>query len=302
MTTLSKIDLILDKAIEMYFSEETMSIAQVAEHFKCNPDKLSIKMKRRGVTIKSRKTVASRKQIIIPKEAMDQIIQLYKDGVSPDDIGKKCGLHRMLIRQRLIEAGVPLRGRREANLLHLSRRTPEENRRNVQKAHEAVRGRRRSYKERRQGALTKQSKGILDTNVSEHEILFFNLSQQLGLSVTPQLAIKTRNVDFGIDGFPIAVEIFGSRIRSSLKSYSKKFEQRSRDILDAGYIQIIIWCLENCPIDQGSVKEVIRIKNIFSEDPSSLRQQYVMLGNGQETSLGSDNLNYLTGVFRPHNR
>jgi len=282
-----------EDAIRLYKSG--LSCAKVAKELGHDAESIRKCIKKAGV-IRNRSEALSKPRIIFSNEQQHEIIQLYKTGIGAVSIGEQFGVDKNVIRRRLDEWGIPVRGVVEANRIMMAARTPEEHSRNVIKAHEAVRGSRRSKKSLRQAAQTNERNGTIS---STHEKRFAKFLRKAGIAFTPQKAINTYNVDFSIDGTPIAVEIFGSRIRATLKSFAPKFNKRSKKILKAGYILVIVWATEEFPIKRRCINKLVSLLDVFRESPTELRKQYVMLGNGEPTTLGSDNIKYRTGVFRP---
>lgn len=231
-----------------------------------------------------------------------QIVRRYLSGENREPIARSLGYTRRLIERVLEEHGVRLRSATETNRLSMSKRTPEENRRNTEAAHEAVRGSRRSLQDLRKRALMVERHSGAEEPRSQLERKFFQLARESGLRLIPQKSIKIYNVDFLIEGTPIAVEILsagGYRIHNP--EFAKGFNQRTEDLLDLGYCLIMIWatdCLASqrrwrvTPIERGCVEKAISLTDIFRLDPTRLREQYVILGNGKPTALASNYFDY----------
>lgn len=231
-----------------------------------------------------------------------EVIRLYTSGINRLPIAKRFGFGRRLVDRILAEHDVPLRSAAETNRLIVSRRSPEENRRNTEAAHAAVRGVRRTVEELRQRALRNEIRARSQEPLSQLEGQFLKLARKLSLDVIPQKAVETYNLDFLVKGTPIAVEILsagGYRIQAP--EFAREFNERAKDLLNRGYCLVMIWatdCLTSkrrwgaTSIERGCVNEVITLTEILRLNPASLRQQYVVLGDGEPTTLGGDHFDY----------
>lgn len=229
---------------------------------------------------------------------LDDLVRRYTSGQSENSIARSLGVGRGPIRARLIHCGVAIRGQKEANRLMMSKRSPLENRWNSSAAHEAVRGRCMSFKEKRQRAVTRQTQGLLGANVSEQERKLFRIATEMGLQVIPQYAIGKYNVDFLIKGTTIAVEVLGGGIRYSSPVFREGFRKRFEDITDRGYSLILVW-VGKYRIDRRGVKQLITFRDMFRRSPSLVGQEYMIFGDGKFVSFPGSKRNQPSSVSRP---
>ena len=78
---------------------------------------------------------------------VNNIIELYNAGTSINELAKIFNVARTVIYNRLIKSGIVIRGRTQANQLMMSKRTPEENRKNTVNAHNAIKGKTYTHEE-----------------------------------------------------------------------------------------------------------------------------------------------------------
>jgi hypothetical protein len=232
----------------------------------------------------------------------EALARRYRDGASTFELAKEFGVGRGTIDRRITKCGIQLRNNTDANRLMNSRRTSEQHALWTKAAHDAVRGTRRSYKTVRKQALTIQQKALTSKPRSKHERHFLKLSQKLGLDLIPQYAFKTQNLDFRITGTTIAVEMScvinakGWCTPPKRKIINKKIKRLG----NAGWTLVWIWADEL--ISERCIKKIIRLRDIFRKNPSSLCEQYVMLSNGNPTTMGCDNFKYRPCVLRAYDR
>lgn len=226
-----------------------------------------------------------------------KVLELYTAKISLNSIGKRLGITREKV-TRIIKtrSSIPIRGIGEANRLIMQNRSSAENIRNTQAAHEAVRGRRQPIEEKVKRAKTRQNKL---SNVGRNESLLAKLLDKRRIPYTQQFALHIYNLDFRLDELPIAVEVFGHVQRVSNPKWVARFHERSKYLANVGMCQIIVWC-ENMGINQRGVDKIISICDVFSEDPSSLRKQYVIRGDGKTSTRCCNQLKYLSGVLHRH--
>lgn len=219
------------------------------------------------------------------------IKSLYISGISENAIAKQLGVSRSVIRNRLLKAGVIIRGQTEANQLAMSKRTPEENRRNTRAAHDAVRGKPRSHKELCKRALTRQN--TFTSFASSYEQDIADELTNRGIKFVPQLAIDKYNIDFAIGG-SIAFEVFGGNWHAYGR-HRARFDERSKKLFDSGYTIVICWIGFNHRFSPSGIADyLISLNEILRSDPSASCKHYVIGGDGKPCSVGSSNLNYTT--------
>lgn len=220
-----------------------------------------------------------------------RIIEMYNSGVSQNAIAKEFGVSRPVINRRLNEAGVVIRGSAEANKLMMSKRTAEENARNVRAAHDAVRGKAKSHEQLCKAALNRQASFASFGSPYEQDIA--DELTHRGIQFVPQLAVDKYNIDFAI-GDNIAFEVFGGNWHAKGR-HRARFDERSKKLFDSGYTIVICWVGFNHRFSPAAIADyLISLNDILRTNPASRCKHYVIGGDGKPCSVGSSNLNYIT--------
>lgn len=206
------------------------------------------------------------------------------------------GVSRSAIRRALIERGVPIRGQTAAIRLMMSKRTPEENRRNSEAAHEAARKHIHTQEEKLKRALTRERLG-LHTSPIEAE-----LSERLrarGLIPYQQRSIGIYNSDIVIND--VVIEVYGGSWHTATR-HAERSTRRFKYILENGYDVIILWIdKDKYPLSKTAVDYIEDfIRDERQPDPVGGKFR-VIVGDGCETSRGDADLALLSSLPK-HNR
>lgn len=219
----------------------------------------------------------------------NDIVNLYNAGESVNALSKRFGVSRTVINRRLKESGVVIRGRAEANKLTATKRTPEEKRRYVQAAHDAITGKPQSYETlcKRAATVQRHFSGFsspYEADVAEHLTL-------AGVEFVPQLAVDCYNLDFGISG-NIALEIFGGGWHSSGR-HADRFNKRSKHLFDRGYTIVICWITLKERFDPAAIANyIVSLQNVLRSDPTARCKHYVIGADGKPSTVGQNKLKY----------
>jgi very-short-patch-repair endonuclease len=219
----------------------------------------------------------------------------YLRGVSEAEIARIYGVSRATISTALRKANVPRRGPAEANRLMMSKRSPEENLRNTQAAHEAVRGRRWTVEERLQAAQRRHGK----VSTEPYELLYSAWLRLRGVDSIPQHAIGPYNCDLAVGD--VAVEIFGGHWHG-YSHHASTFTERARYILDQGWNLVIVWV--DAPrkrLAEPSADYIVAFVEESRRDPSMRGEYRVIWGDGQEVPTAGRDLHEFAAV-PPHRR
>lgn len=275
----------LDDAVRIYESGESLSEAE----------------RRTGVPRKTiRQAIEDRGTFripVIPTLPADEIIATYSAGTSENRLATEYGVTRHRIAQILTENGIPRRGVTNANRLMMTDRSPQENRRNTQAAHDAVRGvkwtadriaaakgRQPSREAQELGARTRH--GRIPSHAGE--LLYAAWLRLRGYDVIHQHAVGPYNCDLTVG--TVAVEIFGGHWHG-YGYHARVFAERSRYILDQGWNMVFVWVNEpNGLLSEASADYIAAFIEETRSDPSIRGQYRVVWGDGKEVPTAGRNL------------
>jgi hypothetical protein len=221
----------------------------------------------------------------------DEIIRRYVEGESEKMLAERFGVSRAVIRRRLLKRGIDPRGRSESMRVRMANTPPEERRRLAAAAHDAVRGRIRSWDERVQAAQTRE---LRQTHVGPAELLMQRWLADRGITSVPQQAVGIYNVDLGLH--PVAVEIFGGNWHGH-GGHRSSAGKRFRYILDQGWCVVIIWVdRREYPLHPLAADYVITRLEHARRDPSLRGKYWVIRGDGQEIAAAEVNVEHIALV------
>ncbi len=219
---------------------------------------------------------------------IDNLIQLYRDGVTPEELASRFGVSRTTVRRRLERLGVTVRGRAEMARIVPTRRSPE----SVANIVAALVGRTRGVPwtqergERR--ARTRQERR---TNAGPGDLILEEWLADAGIATVLQKAIGPYNCDLAADS--IAVEILGGNWHGS-GEHLVRYPDRCRYILNLGWNMLLIWNNAYSPMVPSVTKYVISMLEETRSDPSVRGEYRVVRGNGEEMSRGKGEFNNRT--------
>jgi len=228
----------------------------------------------------------------------DDLVRLYQSGLLYVDIAKKFGVSWMAIRRRILGAGIKSKSYAEVQRIKASRMTPEERSRCAAAAHEAVRSRRHSFKEKCQRAKTREHLGL---GISRIEIIVAEKLREKGFGIILQKAIGPYNVDIAITELSIIVEIFGGHWHTASR-HADRFKKRFNYLLNQGWLPIIVWISRSYPLEDGAIKYIISFAEKIRRGETMRRQEHMIYGNGEVASLGKRKFNGLPIIMRPNTR
>jgi len=214
---------------------------------------------------------------------VEHLVREYLAGRSVLDLAREFGVSRNVIDRRLDRAGIERRGRSAANIVRMSKLTPEERSANAAAAHAAIRGTARSFETKVRVALAKQASGVID---SEWEAMVAADLRSCGIDPIPQLAIGPYNCD--IAAHPVAVEVFGGHWHFSGRHLARA-EERIRYLGDAGWHVLMLVINERVPAYRYTVATgdhlVAYIKQARA-NPAAPRKYRVIDCRGQALAAG----------------
>lgn len=161
---------------------------------------------------------------------IEDIISMYQDGKSENAIAKKFGVSRNAIRKRILDSGIKPRTQSEAESLKWSQMSDKARANQLQAAHNAATGRKRTIAERASVAAARE-KLKYDHLIGVGETEFGELLTNAGIQFVSQKAVYTYNLDFAIGN--VAVELTADRGRYSM--FNPKEIKRAKHLFKRGY-------------------------------------------------------------------
>ena len=208
---------------------------------------------------------------------VNEITKDYRSGVSEKSLADRFGVSRQVIRLRLIQQKVPIRGRRDAELVKWSRMTPAQRTCQVAAAHQSWRGKTQAIAHR-----MKVAKGIERSlaNTSHYEIDLGSHLSLLDANVMHQRAIGPYNADLSFDS--VAVEVFAGGWHLYGR-HRERLCRRTRYLLDSGWHVVFVTIEQRHVTFSPSViaRNLIAWNETVRADPSTPRQYRVIRGDGQ---------------------
>lgn len=216
----------------------------------------------------------------------NDIVKLYKSGVSEKAIAERFGCSRGAIRLRLKQSGIICRGRSESMYVRMASLTTEQRKSLTLSAHNAVRGRKRTHQELVKRAKSKEGV-ILNTSTYERQLCVELVKR--GFPFIAQKAVDKYNIDFLIFD-TIAFEIFGGGWHFS-GGHAIRFRNRDKLLRDSGYVPV--YCVvSHKRFDPIAICDyLVGLRDILRQNPASRSEQYVIRGSGDTSTTISSKFN-----------
>lgn len=242
-------------------------------------------------------------QRALPEQA---ICDAYLAGASENGLSKEHGVTRDVIRRILLRFGVERRSVTGANQLMMSKRTPEENMRNAQAAHDAIRGVRYTAAQVLAGTArgayvptaeqmcerAQRREGTVTTFATE--LLYAAWLRLRGVEFIQQKAIGPYNCD--IAAGQVAIEIFGGNWHGG-GYHAEMFAERAQYIIDQGWLLVIVWVDQSHQrLTEASADYLAVLIEEANRDPSLRGQLRMVWGDGQEVPTGDRELREFAAV------
>ena len=212
------------------------------------------------------------------------IVQLYRSGLSENQIAQRLGVARGTIRKRLIKAGITPRSQSEAETLKWSQMTPEQRSLQVAAANEACRGRVRSEQE-----LINRAQLVYDRQlrISDNEQWVAQMLRAHGLAIEQQFPVHTCNIDIAVQPGPIAVEIHGGGWHTT-PAHRRLLAQKAEKLFSRGWALIEVW-MDRRFCCYRTTDELIALIDELRRLPSVAGEHWMILGNRKHpTRLRAD--------------
>ena len=212
-----------------------------------------------------------KKRIVLPTE----ILSRYQSGESEKSLAIKFGVDRDVIRRHLLEAGIKPRGRSSAMYVRMERTSKAERERITAAAHKANIGRKRTFRERLNGAIGNERR---KARLGKWEQEFAAMLRARGINAVVQQAVGPYNCDLG--AFPIAVEITrGGQYWHSCRS--RHCAKRLRYFTDRGWSMVVVAIpAKGIPTERCADHVATYIKKA-RRNPTFRRKHWVVRGDIQ---------------------
>lgn len=216
------------------------------------------------------------RKIIFANE--NDIVSFYLEGFSEKSTAEQFKVDRGTIRKVLLRNGVKPRNRSDAMYLRMSQATPEERAQLANKAHDAVRGVKRSESALIKSAISRQQTlqyvGMGEDTLNQWLI-------EYGLKTIPQLAVDRFNIDIAIP--PIAVEL---TISSQDPLLDRSNPKKIKYLTSHGWSVIYIHIKHIDYLTKNHAYEVVSFVEQVRRDPSLIGQYRVIGRYSQIKSTG----------------
>lgn len=227
-------DSVIDDAINLIF-ENGLSLSEACRQLTVTKEVVAKRIRARGLIIPKFKAKP------IKQLPDSEIISLYKGGMSELAISNKFNVSRNVIRLRLINGGVHIRGQSEANIASAANMTFEQRQDRARAANNALRGTKQCVKGRRKRATNLESIGYENmTGMGEEDLK--NMLESRSINFTWQKACDIYSIDFAIGN--VAVELKcgpANNVTSDVK------RGRIKHLRERGFftIYVVFKCIES---------------------------------------------------------
>lgn len=218
------------------------------------------------------------------------IIDLFNQGIGVRGIAKRLEIKTAsTVKLILLQNGLKPRNCHEQQLVRMQNASPEERAKLTKKAHDTVRGRKKSFEEKEKHALAIFKKGT--PNISKYETMLFDILRNKGLNPIQQFPLGIYNCDFA---FPsVIVEIFGGHWHWS-GTHLAIIEERTRYILNSGY-HLLMFAVNNIsPFSERIADYIVSFLNFASTNPTATREYRMIWRAGEIVTSGTLNDNHIS--------
>lgn len=271
----------LDDAIERYRAGD--SIMTIAAELQLDRHRLSRELRAAGVEVTRRRPVLKRRTEL----PMDELLELYRSGVSEKALAERYGVSRTVIRPRLLEAGVEIRDRSAAMYQRMATASPEERKRLVKAAHAARRGGGLPAGHHMVVARGKQrTRGA----AGDLELELQAMLEALGWETTHQYAVGNYNLDLARP--PFAVEV---HISTTNPLKLPRLLRRTERLTEAGWSVFYVWVSRNRRrIEPAVAEQLVTWAQEVQRLPSFPGHYRVVRGTGKHVASGRGGLDQIT--------
>jgi len=256
-------DTFIDNAHKLMLSG--LRLNEIAKSLGCNPDHLSIHLRKAGYQIiRWKRKPHNRKQL---DEKL--LVEQYIAGKSVLFLAKKFNIARHSINLRLKENGIKLRNGSEANTIRMRNLTKDQRKELAKKANSAVRGKPKRIQTGINRAITRQK---IKSHIGIGEDLLSDiLTNKYGFSVIQQAAVNVYNIDLLVND-SIAVELISATLSNiQIKKNRKKIEY----LLKSGF-NVFVLAFRDIDCIINNIDEVITNINSLRSNQASISQYRVI--------------------------
>ena len=203
------------------------------------------------------------------------LVRRYVAGESVNRLAARYGVSRNVINVRLDNAGVPRRGRGEAERVKWAGMSAPQRARQVAAAHEARRNTPDPESAKIARAHARARKGGFD---SEHERCLHDLLLERGVVCIPQFVVGPYVCDLGAP--PVAVEVFGGNWHWSGR-HLRRLAARVDYLFDAAFHVLVVQQSVEHPITGAPADYVVAYVEAARRNPAAWREYRVVRGAGE---------------------
>lgn len=262
--------------IRRYLTEKSLGV--LARHYGIDEDVAGRYGRALGLVRPPRTTSGARRTDLDD----EGIVDAYVSGLSELAVAEVFGASRTAVRRRLIEAGVAIRNRSEAELLKWAGMDETDRAFQTRAAHDAIRGAAVPVDRKIKHALTVERKRL---HTSPEETQLSRMLARRGEFPSQQRAIGPYNCDLAVH--PVAVEIFGGSWHWH-GQHLLRTKDRFRYILDAGWHLLVIKIEKvRFPLAEHHADYVVSFLDFARRNPSAPREYRVVRGASEILACGS---------------
>ncbi len=210
------------------------------------------------------------------------IVDLYQSGVSEKAVAERLGIERVVVRCRLLKAGVTPRNRSDAMYLRMSQTSPDERRHLTAAAHAAARGRIPREDEMASQAITRER---TQKKVGNGERLFAQWLAGRGHVAILQKAVGRYNLDLAIP--PVAVEI---HVHPNDPLNRPRTRKRIEYLTDRGWHVLYVWIGKTHFLTEAAADDAIAFLQRAKGDKAVPGMYRVIRGSGKLVTEGRGDL------------
>lgn len=253
----------VDDLVGLY--EEGATIRQMRAHFSCRESFITDELRKLGLQVDRRRK---------PVDA-GRVLDLWNCGMDKTAIAKALGVSQTTITNRLKSVGVMTEAPSEAMRTRMSRMSAEERAELSRRAHDAVRGMRRTHDDLVNRAA---GKAMVGKPGSIEEERLGSMLRGRGLKVAHQAAVDKYNVDLLVED-AVAVEVSG---RPKKGANAERIPERVKLMLDRGLALLLVWSNTKWhPVTEDAAEYVVSLLDLVRRDPSATGKYWVIWGDGQ---------------------
>lgn len=236
---------------------------------------------------------------------IEKLKQAYMRGDSVLKMSKDFGVERIVIQNRLKKLGYHIRSGSEANLIRFANSSKEYRMQITQKAHDSVRGVKRSIIEREKAAQSREKTANKSPQTYSHcglgEIEIFNALVDKKLNPIIQKAFKVYNIDIFInpnifieiscDPYPTKSQCVRKRVCGDFIKKAKEITQNKGVLFEINFTEIEILKM--------FLNDIISRIQLISIKPSSAGKHFVVACYNK-SKIPKGKFYKIGGKFAPH--